>query len=96
MNREDVIVIGLHSKRNAPVESEEMGNCLICGNPVFLAKYGVDGELIITEMKKLKLKRLMGMDCVVEIVAAFKKVLEQPQDIRQATINKLLKKEKLS
>jgi hypothetical protein len=94
MTQDNYICIGLHDKKLAEVETKNVGNCLICGEPVHLAKMGVTGELDIKDLRKIKGLRLIGNTCVFDIVKAFSQIMSASQEQRQSTIDKLLKKEK--
>lgn len=92
--KQQVIVIGMHKLQLYHVYVEEMGPCIFCAKPVYLSKKGVDFELTIVEYKKLKDKKLIGMECALEfpeVAQEIKKMMSLPDYQKLKVLNKLLK-----
>jgi hypothetical protein len=95
MQPDNYIVLGLHHPEKAVVEIKEVGPCIICEQPVYLATQGVDGELEIKEIKELGLKKLVGLPCLLDLVTAFTKLMARTPEERVRIVGELLKKETL-
>lgn len=88
-----VMVLCTHNKKNKIKTAQLAGPCCLCDENVYLARYGVSGELEIAELRKIKNLKLIGNECLQALVKNFIAIIDMPKAKRQEILDGLLKKE---